>query len=266
MSGLITLTTDFGLACGYVGVMKGVILNINPRVNIVDITHQVAPQDVRGAAFILSTVYRFFPANTIHVVVVDPGVGTPRKALLIKTPYGIFIGPDNGVLSYVLCDDLRKSPVIDSKIDVFVLTESRYWLHPVSRTFHGRDIFAPVAGYLSLGEPIQRFGEQVNSLFTLPPLYFFHKSDGTLEGEIAFIDAFGNLITSVMEEDVAGRDVLVRIKGVEIKGLKHSYQETESQLLALIGSNGYLEIAMKNGSASNYLKAVIGDRVEVMLS
>ena len=172
---IITLTTDFGTTDPYAGVMKGVISGINPDALLVDLTHDVEPQNVLQGAFLLGSSYRFFPPRTIHLVVVDPGVGSSRRLVLLDTPQGRFIAPDNGVLSYVLKDcGARTTPEGESRQQVpdgyqaYHLTNSGYWLHPLSSTFHGRDVFAPVAGHLSLGTPPSDLGEEIPSLICLP--------------------------------------------------------------------------------------------------
>ena len=158
--GVITLMTDFGASNHFVGVMKGVILNINPQVQIVDITHAVPPQDIHGAAFFINSAYRYFPAGTIHVVVVDPGVGSRRRAIICQTDTAYFVCPDNGVLSYIL--DNNTTP------RVVALDNAVYWLSEISNTFHGRDIFAPVAAHLSRGISPSQFGSSANNLVQLP--------------------------------------------------------------------------------------------------
>ncbi len=196
----VVFTTDFGLADPYAGVMKGVVLGINPRATIVDLTHQIQPQNVRQAAFALGNSYRFFPAEAIHVVVVDPGVGTSRRAVLLVTPRGRFLAPDNGVLSHVLRDCLDHPPEragrvgVPSGLAAYSLTNSQYWLHPVSHTFHGRDIFAPVAAHLSLGVPPEDLGDRVQDLAWLPapaPVYEGHR----VQGEVIDVDYVGSLRT-----------------------------------------------------------------------
>ena len=174
MGTFITLTTDFGLRDGYVAAMKGVIYSINPEATIVDISHNIEPQNIRQAAFVLSTAYKYFPSYTIHLVVVDPGVGTNRRAIIFKTPRAQFVAPDNGVLSYVI-DAFSPQPVADSgrfksgpDAQAYVITKSEYWRKPVSRTFHGRDIFAPVAARLSLGEMASGLGDKVDTVTAFP--------------------------------------------------------------------------------------------------
>jgi len=252
---LITLTTDFGTDDPYIGTMKGVILSINPGVTIVDICHAIEPQNIAQAAFLLSTTYRYFPQGTIHVVVVDPGVGTPRKALLLVTAQAFFVAPDNGVLSYIV----EESP---SEKEVFSLTNPRFWLSPVSDTFHGRDIFAPVAAYLSLGIPPHEFGQPISSISTFPIPRPQTDEDGVLIGHILHIDRFGNLITDIKREDLPGGRLFIEVCGHIIDDLSRSYEEGE-ELLAIIGSSERLEVSLKNSSAATFLRAKMGDVVKV---
>jgi len=264
---IITLTTDFGLADGYVGTMKGIILGIDPTAAIVDISHEIAPQDLREAAYTLYAAHPYFPQGTIHVVVVDPGVGTERRAIALRTPQATFVAPDNGVLSYVIAGE---------KVEEIVhLTNPRYHLSPVSRTFHGRDIFAPAAAHLARGVPLAELGDP------LTPLHHMHvrsgiitfplprpqvRPDGAIVGQVIHIDRFGNLIASIMSKDLADppllRESIIEIKGRSIRGIANNYAEgTPGKLLALIGSSDHLEIAVSGGSASQTLEATVGDEV-----
>lgn len=249
----ITLTTDFGLVDPYVGLMKGVILGLNPEVNIVDLCHEVAPQNIVQAAFLLKSSRHFFPSGTIHVVVVDPGVGTRRRAVALKTGDAFFVAPDNGVLSGVLEDP--------EAFEAVALTNPRYWHHPISSTFHGRDIFAPVAAHLSLGVSLYEFGEPVSNLITLPFPQPLEKEEEII-GQVVHIDRFGNLITNIEGSRLPREDFQIEVGGHCISGLSPSYAEG-SELLALIGSSGNLEIAVKNGSAAERLNLGAGDKIKV---
>jgi S-adenosylmethionine hydrolase len=255
---IITLTTDFGLADGYVGTMKGVILGIDPTATIVDISHDIAPQDVREAAYTLYAAYPYFPQGTIHVVVVDPGVGSQRRAIALRTPQAIFVAPDNGVLSYV---------VAGKKLEgVVSLTNPRYHLSPVSHTFHGRDIFAPAAAYLARGIRLAELGQPLTEILTFPLPRPQFRPDGAIVGQVIHVDRFGNLITSIMSKDLADhsplREGVVKIKGQSIQGIVNTYAEvTPGKLLALIGSEEHLEISVSGGSASQTLAAKVGDEV-----
>jgi len=273
MSAIITLTTDFGLAEGYVAAMKGVILGINPEAKLVDICHNIKPQNISQAAFVLGTAFEFFPKKTIHLVVVDPGVGTERRAIILRSPLACFVAPDNGVLSYVIRKSLTK-PVIDRGqrqqielgpgLEAVAITNPKFWRTPVSNTFHGRDIFAPVAALLSLGFPPVEFGEPVTSVEMLPLPQPLKRPDGVLVGHIIHIDSFGNLITDIKSDDLPppSQSVTIEVGDQLISGLSRTYAEG-SGLLALIGSNDYLELSLKGGDAGSLLAARVGDEVRI---
>jgi len=273
MGAIITLTTDLGLTDAYVAAIKGVILGINPEAKLIDICHTVQPQNVPQAAFVLSTAYPFFPRKTIHVVVVDPGVGTERRAIILRTPSADFVAPDNGVLSYVTRGssanpagdgaNLRQVG-LEPGIEAVAITKPEFWRTPVSPTFHGRDIFAPVAALLSLGFPPIDFGEAVTSVTVLPLPRPQRMPDGRIVGHILHIDGFGNLITDIKSSDLpqTGRAVTIQVGSHLVSGLSRTYAEGGG-LLALISSSGYLEIAVKGGSACALLDAKIGDEVIV---
>lgn len=268
MTPVITLTTDFGLSDGYVAAMKGTILAINPQVTIVDISHQVKPQDIAGAAFLLGTAYHYFPAGTIHVIVVDPGVGTERRAIALSTPVASFVAPDNGVLSYVMEQEGARpgntahQRTLSPGMKAVALTNASYWRHPLSATFHGRDIFAPVAAHLSRGVLMEEMGEPISSLTVFPVPRPQRLADGSLSGEVIYIDYFGNLITDIKDADLPKGDLLVEVAGHQIRGLSASYAQG-AELLAIIGSSGRLEVSGKNGSAAQLLQAKVGDGVMV---
>ncbi|MBA7614280.1 hypothetical protein ES703_21543 [subsurface metagenome] len=273
MSNVITLTTDFGTDDAYVAAMKGVILSINPGATIVDFCHNIQPQNIAQAAFVLSTAYHYFPEGTIHVVVVDPGVGTERRAVLLVTSSAFFIAPDNGVLSYIIEEasletDEEPLPAGEGETELgfglqaFALTNPHFWHYPVSTTFHGRDIFAPVAAHLSLGTPARDFGDLISSLFTFPPPRPQIKEDGVLTGCVLHIDHFGNLITNFKEKDLPQGRLFIEVAGHIIEDVSQSYAEA-SDLLAIIGSSGNLELSLKNGSAARLLRAKIGNEVSI---
>lgn len=272
---IVTLTTDFGVADGYVGTMKGVMLEIAPEVQLVDITHQIAPQNVRQAAFVLYSAYSFFPSHTVHLVVVDPGVGSARRAIALQTSQGSFVGPDNGVFSYVMAEE-RVETVVE-------LTDPRYCLSRISHTFHGRDIFAPAAAYLAAGVPIAELGSSVSDPITFP-LPRLQITPNTLTGEVLHADHFGNVITSIGRLLWKGKGLLLEPafgeaggeKGVcpqadeasviaagrKLVGVHRTYAEVEpGQVLALVGSEGHLEIAVREGSAAERLGLQSGDPV-----
>lgn len=282
---IITLTTDFASADAYVGAMKGVILSINPQAIIVDLCHSVAAQNVVEGAFLLGTAFPFFPRDTIHVVVVDPGVGSSRQAVLLTTPSSRFLAPDNGVLSYVLEEllgPMEPAASVDAEtlspyaprgltltprkltqdLHAVVLTNAHYWLPTVSTTFHGRDVFAPVAAHLSLGTPPCQFGQPLDRLLAFPIPRPTATEQG-LMGQVLHIDGFGNVITNIKESDLLGGPSVFLVAGQRITGLSTAYAAGGS-LLALVGSSGYVEVAARNGSAAHRLGVQVGDAVTVL--
>lgn len=257
---VISLITDFGLKDNFVGVMKAVILKINPDARIVDICHEIEPQDILQAAFLLRSSFRFFTSGTVHLVVVDPTVGSKRKKILVKTKNYFFIAPDNGVLSLALKEE-RPLKIIE-------IASQNYFLKPLSDTFHGRDIFAPVAAYLSKIKDIYKFGEPINSFkeLSLPAIKMTSKS---LVGEIIYIDRFGNLVSNIDKETlnnfIENKKFKICIKDKIIDRLSCSYAEVSAlEPLALIDSFNYLEIAINGGSAGNYFKAKKGTKINVI--
>jgi S-adenosylmethionine hydrolase len=254
---LITLTTDFGLADGYVGVMKGVILGICPEAELVDICHDIRPQAVCQGAYILSCAVPFFGPGAIHLAVVDPGVGAQRRPILVQTGTATYIGPDNGLLSLVLVQD---SPHL-----AIHLTDPRYRRLSVSHTFHGRDIFAPAAAHLAAGVDPRDMGDPVpaDSLLTLPIVGPVPQGDGSFLGEVLHVDRFGNLATSFRCPHLPPR-CTVEIAGVRIARLSRTFSDEETgTLLAYIGSSDHLEIAVRDGNAAEQLGARLGTPVRV---
>ncbi len=258
MNRIITLTTDFGLTDGFVGTMKGVILGINPNATIVDITHDIAPQNIEQGAFLFANAAKYFPANVIHVVVVDPGVGSARRAIAAREDETLFVAPDNGVLSSVL----RPSS------SVVQLNKPAYWLPRVSNTFHGRDVFAPVAAHLSLGVPLEALGDPIDNWVRLPRAPALRAGD-EIAGRVIHIDRFGNIITNVGEEMLSGMDrawLVVRIGGRVLRGVESTYADAaRGELVALISSSWHLEVAMRDGNAAEALGVRIGDEMVVGL-
>jgi S-adenosylmethionine hydrolase len=259
---IITLTTDFGLLEHYVGTMKGAILSVNPQATIVDITHDVQPQHVEQASFALHSAWPFFPRGSVHVVVVDPGVGGERLPLALSTPAGFFVGPDNGSLSSALPDAVRprgqrsiaKPVTLPAGYVCVSISNPDYIRTPPSPTFQGRDVFGPAAAHLTKGVAIDEFGEPVSSILALPPLRASKKADGSLAGRVIHVDRFGNLITNIQARDIVGSDVTVEIEGITLHGLATTYGDGDN-LVSLIGSSGYLEIALPLGSAARFLDA-----------
>ena len=267
---IITLTTDFGTSDHYVAQMKGVVLGINPQATIVDVSHSMQPQNILQGAGVIGEAHRSFPKGAIHVVVVDPGVGTSRRPILLSTPTAHFLAPDNGVLSHILSEGYDEPPqlsaegvaALPSGFRGFHLNNRRYWREPVSLTFHGRDVFAPVAAHLSLRVPPASLGIELTSLIYLPPPLPFEEG-GFLVGVVTSIDHFGNLVTNLPAKLVTMHEQIeVELRGHTICGLSRSYQDAD-HLLAIIGSGGYLEIANRNGSAAETLSAQVGLRVRI---
>ena len=256
---IITLTTDFGTRDGFVGAMKGVILSVNPEALIVDITHEIEAQDVFSAAFALRNSCRSFPKGTIHLAVVDPGVGSTRRPILLQTENYFFVGPDNGLFSCIKEEG--------EMVRAIELTESKYFLTPLSDTFHGRDIFAPVAGYISLGIDPNEFGPELHDYrkISLPSPSV---SKGVIEGHIIHIDRFGNLITNIDTRNVdafrTGENVRIDVGSIVLKNIARSYSDVEEDsLLAVVGSSGLLEIAVNRGNAQQKLGLKLGDPIRV---
>jgi S-adenosylmethionine hydrolase len=276
MSPIITLTTDFGYDDAYVAAMKGAILTINPTASIVDVSHSIRPQDILQAAFILNAAYRYFPKQTVHVAIVDPGVGSERRGIILKTRSAIFVAPDNGILSYVV-DDLFSvdgrsvmeqthgltEVVFKKGLEAAAITDPRFWRHPVSPTFHGRDIFAPVAAGLSLGISPYEFGEKISSLHILRIEKPSLDPDGNVVGKILHVDRFGNLITNIRSNNLPGKNIVIEIGGRCIQGMSDYYAQKEG-IMAVIGSSGYLEISLRDGSARDFLEMGVGDDIRVI--
>jgi len=276
MSFIITLTTDFGYDDAYVAAVKGAILSTNPEANIIDISHSIEPQNILQAAFILSAAYRYFPKQTIHTAIVDPGVGSERRGIILKTPSALFVAPDNGILSYII-DDLftvesdsltehthdLKEIVFKTGLEAVAITDPRFWRHPVSPTFHGRDIFAPVAAGLSLGISLYEFGEKIRSLNVLSMPKPYLDAEGNLIGQVLHIDRFGTLITNIKNNDLPGKDVLVEVVGHCIQGISSYYAQNEG-VMAITGSSGYLEVSLRDGSACDFLGTIVGDEIKVI--
>jgi len=255
---VITLTTDFGTRDWFVGTLKGVIASIAPKVNVIDITHDLPPGDIRGGAFALAASCRYFPKGTVHVAVVDPGVGSRRKAIAVQTAEGVFVGPDNGVLSWALAKEKITA--------IHALENEAYFLQPVSRTFHGRDVFAPVAAHLSLGVPIKKLGPALRDFVRLDwpeP----RKQRGGIEGEVIYIDRFGNAITNLESGLLMGSErasCVVYAKRRRVCPLKTYYQAAAPNTpVALVGSSGFVEIAVNGGSAAKVLGMKIRTRVVI---
>jgi S-adenosylmethionine hydrolase len=261
---LITLITDFDTTDYFVGTMKGVILNINPDVQIVDICHKVASYDIFDAAFTLAQSYRFFPPDTIHLVVVDPGVGTVRRPLLVRTMAYKFVAPDNGVLSLIYEREERA--------EVRHITADHYFLNPVSNTFQGRDVFAPVVGWLSKGVEVDKFGDPITEYTKFASPKPKRVGDSLIKGVALRIDKFGNIITNLTPEDVPQLfaenppPFKIMINEQEITRLNLAYSMGKpSEVFAIVGSSGYIEICTNRGSAAKILNVNRGVEVGVVL-
>jgi S-adenosylmethionine hydrolase len=280
---IVTLTTDFGQADVYVGVIKGVILSIAPNVTLVDLSHEIEPQNVREAAFLLYAATPYFPDGTIHLTVVDPGVGSERRALAVRTRRAIFVVPDNGLLSYVLATD--------PALEAVQLVNPRFHLAEVSSTFHGRDIFAPVAAHLAKGVPLADLGEVAADLVTFPMPSPAHTSEGTLQSHVLHIDRFGNLILDVRQDDLDNLviepshlqspipnlqrgnarhldNLVIEVGGQTISRLSRTYADGRpGQLVAYVGSTRHhLEIAMREGDAARSLSISVGEPVTLYIT
>jgi S-adenosylmethionine hydrolase len=262
---IITLTTDFGVSDGYVATIKGVIFDICPDARIIDVSHDILPQNVEQAAFVLNNTARYFPANSVHVAVVDPGVGTDRKPILLDTPTGSFIGPDNGIFSYVLkrLSDDDTSGTTPASCQAYLLDKQKYWLCPVSGTFHGRDIFAPVAAYIGKGVARADVGTPVNTLVKGRVSVLLLEANH-IEGRLLQVDRFGNLISNIPEGMLDREIVSVRLAGRTIPHLNETYSAGRG-LVALVGSHGYLEVAWRNGNAAKVLGVGFGETIVVEL-
>ena len=262
---IITLLTDFGTSAEYAGLMKGVILSINPSAAIVDITHQIDSQDIGQAAFTICSSYKYFPDGTVHLIVVDPGVGSERSLLALEMKKHFFIAPDNGVLT-LLFNQRKPTALIR-------ITNAKYFLTSVSQTFHGRDIIAPVGAHLSVGLDVRKLGEEVclKDAVHLDNLSAHFSENGELVGKIVTVDNFGNLITNIdftkLEKmHQASQEPIQIIIGSHVtSGLSETYNNVQSNTsLALIGSRGYLEIAVNKGNAAQVLNVEKGAEVRVM--
>lgn len=299
-SRIITLLTDFGNQDAYAGIMKGVIAGINPLAKIIDICHNVPPQDIFKGAYLLSTSYQYFPKGSIHVAVVDPGVGSKRTIVCAETRNYLFLAPDNGILGFILQEEQPKRLVR--------VTNTTYFLPAPSNTFHGRDVFAPVAAHLSLGVKPHQLGSPIEQLDQLHIPKPYHTKTGHLEGQIICIDRFGNLITNITEEHLAqyisnqrlvriqrpgirsqkqgagsrtpdrlrqtfsnkmlqnSHPIIITIRRKKILGLSKTYTDVkQGEPLLLLGSAGFLEISVRQGNAQKYFKVNRGTSIMVQM-
>jgi S-adenosyl-L-methionine hydrolase (adenosine-forming) len=257
---LITLLTDFGTADYFVGAMKGAILSACPSVRIIDISHEVPAHDIQSAAFTLLAAHASFPTGTIHLAVVDPGVGSARRGIIGKCAEQIFVGPDNGIFTYVF--------ECEATAQVFQIQNEEFFRRPVSPTFHGRDIFGPVAAAFANGVEAAKLGSEISDWVRLEPLAPVRREKGRIEGRIIHIDRFGNCITNFTNADVTAEmkaNGALLINGRRINSLRKFFAEKETAdnegLFAIYGSAGFLEIAARNLSAAEILKAKVGQLV-----
>lgn len=259
---IITLLTDFGSQDSYVGIMKGVMLSLNPEAVLVDLVHEVPPQDTIAGAFLLAEAAPYFPPATIHLAVVDPGVGTPRRALAARARDQFWVGPDNGLFHLVFQEG--PSP------DLVSLENPDYFRESVSRTFQGRDLFAPVAAHLSLGTPLDAFGPPITDPIALPwPRPEF--TPEAVRGEVVHVDGFGNLASNIRGKELlawlAGSPHVVILGSLTVQGLARTYGEAAAgEFVALVGSHGYLEIACVQGNAARRLTVGKGRSLAVIKS
>ena len=256
---IISLLTDFGSRDAFVGIMKGVVLGINPTARLVDLSHEIPAQNILAGALVLRSAFSFFPSDTIHVAIVDPGVGSTRRGILLETRHGYFVGPDNGLLSLA-------APA-ETVVRTIYLANTEYFLSPCSSTFHGRDVFAPVAAHLSLGIAPEQFGPAVNTVerLTLPRI---EREEKRLVGQVIYIDHFGNLVTNISETDLLPfprEKLYVSIGAVSILGIVPSYAAVAvGSPAAVINSWGLLEIAVRNGIAAQQLRISPGCPVSIV--
>ena len=253
---IITLTTDFGYKDPFIAEMKGVILSINPNASIVDITHDIEPFNIAEAAFVIGTSYRYFPSRTIHVVVVDPGVGSERRPLIIESSGHMFVGPDNGVFSSIL-QEARSAECVE-------ILNADYMIREKSPTFQGRDVFSSVAAWLSRGVGLSEVGPRLVAPITIR-MPGSQMSERGLTGEVLYIDRFGNVITNITDKDLAliGNDYLMEIKGHSVSPVAYYAQAPAGALNCLVNSSGYLEIFSYRDSASRLFEIGKSDLIVV---
>jgi S-adenosyl-L-methionine hydrolase (adenosine-forming) len=257
----ISILTDFGMKDGYVGVMKGVILGITPDVQIADISHTIPPQNIFEGALALQRSTPYFPAGTVHIAVVDPGVGTQRRPLAARLGDFFFVAPDNGLLTLVLQDCEKQGKIVE----IVHLDQPQYWLKNISNVFHGRDIFAPIAGHIVNGVPLNQLGTRINDptrIYLPAP----RPSQNGWLGEIISIDHFGNLLTNIEAKHLQNHSrICVNIAGTKINQLVRTFGDGHpGDLIALMGTQHDLTIAQVNGSAAQALNVKIGDAVDVV--
>jgi S-adenosylmethionine hydrolase len=263
---VITLTTDFGDKDSFVGILKGVILQTNPDATIIDISHGIRSHDIREAALTFGMSFAYFPKNTIHVVVVDPGVGSERRPIIVRADQYYFVGPDNGVFSYIYS---RKH----ESLQVIHITSEHYFISAKGSTFHARDIFAPTAAYLSRGINILNFGEEIEDYIKIPLPFPQKTADNSIRGEVILIDRFGNAITNIRDSHIKALcrntpdcNVQILMKDTRVTTLDYYAQATDKGLYAVVNSSGYLELFVFRGHAASEHTISIGDEVEISVT
>lgn len=262
---VITLLTDFGLSDPYVGILKGIIADIAPNANVIDLTHLIPPQNIRAGALALDRAYQYFPAGTIHLAVVDPGVGSNRRAIAMHTDQFFFVGPDNGLFTFVI----KRARESQKEVKTFLLENPRYRLEPVSPVFHGRDLFAPAAAFLAAGADLEDFGAEINKPIVLKLPNPEPTENGWI-GEVWAVDHFGSLETNLRAGLLPGNKlsrIRVLIAGKEIVGIAKTFADGKTgDLIALVDSAGRLSICVVNGNAAQHLKAGISTPVEIIIN
>lgn len=264
-SRIVTLLSDFGLQDHYVAAMKGVMISLNPGLSFVDISHQIPSQDVNSGAFTLGQAYRLFPPGTIHLAVVDPGVGSARKAIVVSAAAQVFVGPDNGIFTWIY--------EREESFTVYEITADHYFRKPVSSTFHGRDVFAPVAAWISRDVPLPQIGPECKNPVRLKIPVLTRVRDALIQASVLAVDAFGNIVTNLKPADLpvysapGTRTCKMLVSQKEITAFRRTFAEgAAGEIFVVPGSSEYLEIVMRNGSAAATLKAAPGALIGVILS
>jgi S-adenosyl-L-methionine hydrolase (adenosine-forming) len=261
---LITLLTDFGISDPYVGIMKGIIADIAPDARVIDLTHLITPQNIREGALALDRAYQYFPAGTIHLAVIDPGVGSDRHAIAMRAGHYLFVGPDNGLFTFVI----KRAKASQKPVKTVRLDNPRYRLEPVSPVFHGRDLFAPAAAYLAAGAALENFGNEIENPVILT-MSFPESTNRGWKGEIWSVDHFGSLETNMESTLLTGvetKKIKIKISGKWVERWVTTFADgTPGELVAMVNSTGRLCICVVNGSATNELNAGVGTPVELIL-
>ncbi len=258
----IALITDFGTRDYFVGAMKGVILSINKDAKIIDITHEIPPQDIRSAGFNLHACYRDFPRQTIFVAIVDPGVGSKRRAILVQTESYYFVAPDNGLLSFIYRNE--------KEFTVYELTNDKFFYGNVSKTFHGRDVFAPVAAHLSAGIKAKEFGKEIKNYTRFKIRDPKKTGDGVIEGEILHIDQFGNIVTNIHKDDLPkkftlyiGEHTATQLRQYFSEGVETNVPDANDNVFMIFGSLELLEVVVYQDSAARILNVNVGEKIYI---